>query len=127
MKLLDGIFYQIYWAKFAKGFRNRNYKDPFGVACAMSMVLCPPIITITMLVLRELAVEYNLKVLFIACYAVLVSGFLIYFLWKKRYRRIVSDAAYNQRFYRMAAILYPILCLLVTYVCFMVMCYENQA
>lgn len=127
MKLLDGIFYQIYWAEFPKGFRNRMYKDPFGVACGMSILFCPPTLFLIILLLRWLGVEYSLKLLFIAYYVVITGCFLIYFLWNKRYRRIVSNEKYSHRPYRIAALLYPVLCIGCMFALMMVMCFANQA
>lgn len=127
MKLLDGIFYQYYWAEFSKGFYNRLYNDPFGVACAISMLFCPPTLFLIVLIFRWLGVEYSLKALFIAYYVIITGSFLLYFFLGGRYKRIVSDEMYSGKSYRIAAILYPVICIVCMVAVMMVMCFENRA
>lgn len=126
MKLLDGIFYQYYWAKFPKGFNNRLYNDPFGISCVMSMLLGSASLPLIIIILRALDITYSLKWLCILGYVLIAAAFLIYFFIGKRYKQVISNEEYNQRYYRISAILYPILCILFMLACFMVMCIENR-
>lgn len=126
MKLLDGIFYQYYWAKFSKGFSNRLYQDPFGITCVMSFLLGSAFLLLIVVILHALDITYSLKWLFIFGYFSIETVSLMYFLIGKRYKQIISNEEYNQRYYRIAAILYPILCILFMFACFMVMCIENR-
>lgn len=134
MKLLNGIFYQFYWAKFSKGFSNRLYQDSIGCSIVIPFLFCSATIPFIILLLQNLSLIYdaeplsksNYIPLFISYYLIICGGNLAYFLFKKRYKTIISDAQYNQRYYKVAAILYPILCILFMFLGFMMMCFENR-
>lgn len=126
MKLLDGIFYQYYWAKFSRGFYNRLYQDPFGIACTMSILLSSASLPLIAIVLRMLNIDYSLKWLVITYYIATAICFMIYFFIKKRYKQIIINEEFNQGYYRRAAIFYPILCIIFMFACFMMMCVYNS-
>lgn len=126
MKLLDGIFYQYYWARFPRGFDNRLYQSPISIACVMSTLLSSASLPLIVFIMSLYDIEYNLKWLFVIYYVAMAVCSLVYFFIKKRYKQIVSNEEYNRRDYRIAAILYPILCIVCMFGCFMMMCLRNQ-
>lgn len=65
MKLLNGIFYQYYWAKFPKGFDYRLYQEPVGIAVVIAMLFCCATMQFISIILRRLSFIYNTKLLFI--------------------------------------------------------------
>lgn len=92
----------------------------------MSVLLCSALLPLIALILSMLEMDFGLKWLFVAGYTITAGAFFIYFFHKKRYKRVVFNEEYYQRYYRISAILYPILCIVFMFACFMTMCMANQ-
>lgn len=128
MKLLDGIFYTYYWANYSKGgLYNRLYQDTFGISVVIAVLFCSGTFPLLLVLSRWIGIDFNHKVVFYSYFLFLTGVFLAYFYWKKRYKQISLNEEYKSRCYRIAAILYPIICIVCMGVGFMIMCLENQA
>lgn len=129
MKLLDGIFYTYYWAYHSKGggLYNKLYKDPVGISIVIAMLFSIGTFPLLLVLSRWIGLTFNHKIVYFS-YILLMTGIsLAYFYWGKRYKKIALNEEYKSRVYRIAAILYPIICIVAMFVAFMIMCSENIA
>lgn len=128
MKLLDGIFYTYYWANYSKGgLYNKLYKDPVSISVVIAVLFSTGTFPWLSVFSRWIGLTFNLKTIFYLYYILMTGISFAYFYWGKRYKKIALNEEYKSRFYRISAILYPIICIVAMFVAFMIMCSENIA
>lgn len=126
MKLLDGIFYTYYWTNYSKGgLYNKLYKDPVSISVVIAVLFSAGTFPLLSVFSRWVGLTFNLKFAFWSYYILMTCISLAYFYCGKRYKKIALNEEYKSRFYRIIAILYPIICIVTMFVAFMIMCSEN--